>query len=360
MNLPGLGRRASRRGGGPLRFPCGALRCTVLLMSIALNNDDAPAARRGFPAAWSFLDRVVAVTAFPLVLGLTVYAGFALMQGGMEPAVAVSPCIFGAYAVIATLERFFPHWDSWLRSNGDLRVDVGWLVTNGLVNRVTEPLILGAVVLLATGVESEFGAGYWPHAWPLLAQLALALVLAEFVEYWAHRAMHEVDWLWRFHAVHHSAPRLYFLNAVRFHPIDLAIVGTGKLIPLALLGASPEVMALVTLFAGVHGAFQHSNLKLRLGPLNWIFSMAELHRWHHSPITAESNRNYGGNLILWDIVFGTRWLPSDREPPEEIGMETLPNFPQGYFRQIASPFTWQQVVATSQESSPSPDPGSEA
>ena len=46
--------------------------------------------------------------------------------------------------------------------------------------------------------------------------------------------------------------------------------------------------------------------------------------------------------------------------PEEIGMETLPNFPQGYFRQIASPFTWQQVVATSQESSPSPDPGSEA
>ena len=33
--------------------------------------------------------------------------------------------------------------------------------------------------------------------------------------------MHEVPWLWRFHATHHSAPRLYWLNAGRFHPLDL-------------------------------------------------------------------------------------------------------------------------------------------
>ena len=309
--------------------------------------EPAAAGARGFPARWSIADRIVAVSAFPLVVGATLFAGLRLLESGMEPALVVSPCLFAAYAVIAILERFFPHWESWLRSSGDLRVDLGWFFTNGFVNRVTEPLVLGAVVLLASGVEHEFGAGFWPHEWPLLVQLAAALVIAEFIEYWAHRAMHEVDWLWRFHAVHHSAPRLYFLNAVRFHPIDLAVVGTGKLIPLALLGASPEVMALVTLFSGVHGAFQHSNLKLKLGPLNWVFSMAELHRWHHSPITAESNKNYGGNLIFWDVVFGTRWLPPDRDPPEKIGMETLPGFPQGYFWQLLSPFRWARVVRMS-------------
>ncbi|MFP6664183.1 MAG: sterol desaturase family protein [Deltaproteobacteria bacterium] len=300
-----------------------------------------------FPADWTRADRLVAVTAFPLVMLGTLFAGFTLMQGGMAAPEAVSLCLLGAYPTIAVLERFFPHHRSWLRSQGDLRVDIGWAATNGIVNRLGEPLVLAGVVYLASLVATDSGGGLWPHAWPFVFQFGLALVVAEFVEYWAHRSMHEVDGLWRFHAVHHSAPRLYFLNAVRFHPIDLFVIGTGKLMPLAFLGAPPELLGLVTVFAAVHGAFQHSNLKLKLGPLNWVFSMAEMHRWHHSPVLAEANRNYGGNLIFWDIVFGTRWLPDDREPPEAIGMEALPKFPQGFWWQLASPFAWKRIVARS-------------
>ena len=75
---------------------------------------------------------------------------------------------------------------------------------------------------------------------------------------------------------------------------------------------------------------------MRLGPLNYVVSGPELHRWHHSEISAESNCNYGNNLILWDMLFGTRWLPADRE----VGPLGLRNraYPLGFLAQMRTPF----------------------
>ena len=84
-----------------------------------------------------------------------------------------------------------------------------------------------------------------------------------------------------------------------------------------------------------------------IGPLNWIFSITELHRWHHLKHGHGANHNYGVNLIVWDVIFGTRWLPDDRDPPEAIGIEALPAFPMGYWANLASPFRSQSVVSES-------------
>jgi sterol desaturase/sphingolipid hydroxylase (fatty acid hydroxylase superfamily) len=71
--------------------------------------------------------------------------------------------------------------------------------------------------------------------------------------------------------------------------------------------------------------------------------MAELHRWHHSRLLEESNTNFGQNLIVWDIVFGTRFLPKDRDPPSDIGIAGLPAFPMDYWGQLMSPFHWRRI-----------------
>jgi sterol desaturase/sphingolipid hydroxylase (fatty acid hydroxylase superfamily) len=289
------------------------------------------------------VERVFAWTVFPLVVAVTIGGALVLMVRGVDPAAAVLPFLLGGYAFVALMERVFPHQQAWLHSRGDLPADVGLAATNGLLNRLVEPGALAAAAAGGAALSASLGFGLWPGGWPLLAQLPLALVVAELVEYWVHRLMHERDWLWRFHSVHHSAPRLYWLNAVRFHPVDLLLVATGKMLPLALLGCGAPVLALVVLFSAIHGTFQHANLALRLGPLNWIFSMAELHRWHHSPRMEEANHNYGGNLIVWDVVFGTRWLPRDREPPAAIGIETLPRFPTRLGALLAVPFRWARV-----------------
>jgi sterol desaturase/sphingolipid hydroxylase (fatty acid hydroxylase superfamily) len=75
--------------------------------------------------------------------------------------------------------------------------------------------------------------------------------------------------------------------------------------------------------------------------------MAELHRWHHSRTERESNTNYGSNLILWDIVFGTRFLPADREPPADIGIAGLSAFPMTWWQQLLSPFRWVSIKEAS-------------
>ncbi len=288
--------------------------------------------------------RLFASLAFPGLVVVTLGSALLLMGRGVDPSLAIVPGLALGFTFLAIAERVVPWHRSWLHSRGDLRTDVGLYLTNGFLIGALTPFVLAGAAWAGIRLSERIGLGLWPGDAPLLAQLALGLVVAELGEYSFHRAMHEVPWLWRFHATHHSAPRLYWLNAARFHPIDLFAVGVLKLVPVAVLGAPAPVFALVTLFSGVHGAYQHANVPVRLGPLNWIFSMTELHRWHHSPKLAEANHNYGGNLILWDVVFGTRFLPADREPPEAIGIETLPQFPMGFWANLASPFRWGRVV----------------
>lgn len=280
---------------------------------------------------------------FPLVMTLTVLTTGWLIRGGMEVAFAVLIAQGGAVVVILLAERLYPHHISWLHSHQDIRVDVTHTVGVGLLTAFAAPLATAAGVAVAAWLSGYVAWGFWPTGWPLLAQLFLALLIGELPGYWIHRWQHAWDGLWRFHSVHHSAPRLYWLNAGRFHPVDVLSTYVPTYLLLVALGCSAEVIAYFGVVTAVHGLFQHSNIQLKLGPLNWIFSMAELHRWHHSRTIEEANSNYGQTISVWDWVFGTRYLPPDRSPPEEIGIADLPNFPMTWWAQILAPFRWARV-----------------
>jgi len=297
------------------------------------------------PVSRARVEWVVARFGFPSLITGAVLATLWSIERGVEPATAVIAPIAVGYTVLAVVERLVPWERSWRRSHDDLGEDVGLFLTNTAVIALLQPLVLAFAVEVAGRVATTLGVGLWPLAWPLLWQLGLALIVGELFEYGFHRAMHEVPVLWRFHATHHSARRLYWLNSVRFHPVDLFFVATVRLAALVVLGCGQEVLALATVFAAIHGAYQHANVPVRLGPLNWIFSMTELHRWHHSTIMAEANHNYGGNLIVWDVIFGTRFLPGDREPPRTVGIGGMPGFPHGWLWQLMVPFRWARVRA---------------
>jgi sterol desaturase/sphingolipid hydroxylase (fatty acid hydroxylase superfamily) len=289
--------------------------------------------------------RLVANLAFPVVTGAALVLAIGLMNRGIDPIVAFVSAQIPAFLAVIGLERLAPYHSDWNRNHQDISVDVRHLITVTLTGAFAEPVLRWIAVMLATWLLGDFALGVWPSGWPLVLQLALALVIGELGQYWAHRLGHEVDWLWRFHALHHSAPRLYWLNAARFHPVDILIGNAAYLIPLVALGAGRDVLALWILFAAIHGVFQHCNVPVRIGPLNWIFSMAELHRWHHSRLVDESNTNYGQNLIVWDVVFGTRFLPADRQPPLDIGLAGLPAFPTTFLAQELSPLHWNAIKA---------------
>lgn len=279
---------------------------------------------------------------FPAAVVTALATTFWGLQHGVQSSLLLGAISMTTWVFIAVMERYLPFRRDWNQSRGDIVTD---LLHNLFSSYATIELVkiglLALLLPLAAWASQQWGSPLWPQHWPLLMQLALAAILIEFGCYWIHRASHELPWLWRFHAVHHSPERLYWLNAGRDHPLGAALTTLASL-PLAIvLGVPADCMTLYFVLQSVHGLFQHANLDVRLGPLNWVFSMAELHRWHHSKRIEEANHNYGLTLIVWDIVFGTRYFPGP-QGPETIGIETRSEFPRGYLGQMLVPFRWQR------------------
>jgi sterol desaturase/sphingolipid hydroxylase (fatty acid hydroxylase superfamily) len=287
----------------------------------------AGAVALGMPASIALYAGVVASTA---ALG-----GLAL-RAGWHPGVVSGAAFFALCALFFCLERWRPWRRRWLTGWDDLRVDLPLILLAAPVGA----LVVGPAVALAGRAGRALDAGLWPAHWPLLAQAVLALVLGDFVRYWFHRAEHAWLPLWRIHATHHSAERLYFLNGPRLHPLEIALSGVLQTVPLVALGASEQALALQVALTVAIGRFQHGNLALTLGPLNYVFSAPAPHRWHHARDLRTAACNFGGDVLLWDLLFGTFHLPSDREPSDDVGIPDGDAFPRTLAGVLASPFTW--------------------
>src|SRR5262245_40897496 len=298
-------------------------------------------------AAMPLLARAISLWLFPLVLGGALLAAVRVIDAGVRPADAVALPMLGSALAVLLAERLAPHLPAWQRSHRDVLVDLAHVLSVTATSILVQRIVPALLAPVAARLAAQADGAPWPAGWPWPAQLALALVVAELFQYWSHRLSHEWEPFWRLHATHHSAPRLYFLNAARFHPLDIAIDTSVGLVPLVLLGAGAPAQALFALFTAVFGYLQHCNVSVSLGRFNYLFSMAELHRWHHAKDAREANTNYGSNLSVWDLAFGTFFWPRDREPPEEIGIPELPAFPQGFWGQLASPFRWRAIQAAS-------------
>ena len=290
----------------------------------------------------------IRLLAFPGVLFGSTVVGSVVLHRGASPLVFAA-VLAGSMLIIAVLERLLPCHPSWTQNHGDVGVDILHNVVSGFMT--VESLRAGLLLALAPAAAWLSGAldiALWPSSWPLSAQLALALAVSEPLHYWTHRLAHErSDLLWSWHAVHHSAERLYWLNTGRDHPLGIALQFACQFTPLVLMGCPEPVIQLWALFSAVHGMLQHANIDMRLGIFHWIFSSADLHRWHHSRHLQEANHNYGAVLIYCDLLFGSFFLPA-REAPGDPGISYLPAFPSGYLSQLTVPFRWAAIKADSQ------------
>lgn len=295
---------------------------------------------------WASAENIFARIFFPLSMFIALPTYFYLVSQGHTPEFSLFVCELPIVFLIIIFERIYPNRASWNKSCGDVLTDMAHNIVY-YFTFILAPLL--AVPIVSFGywlfdrsflpIESLF----WPTSWPLFVQLVLALVLGEGLTYCLHRAQHKIPILWRFHSIHHSPRRLYWLNTGRFHVVNALIDILPIFVFLLAFGIPKEVFVALLLFTAINGFFQHSNLKIHIGFLNWIFSNAELHRWHHSNVEVESNHNYGQNIILWDIIFGTRFLPEKKEQPESIGISYPEKFPTKFIQQLLAPFRWKKI-----------------
>ncbi|MGH8480659.1 MAG: GH3 family domain-containing protein [Gammaproteobacteria bacterium] len=236
--------------------------------------------------------------------------------------------------MIVALEQWFPERRGWRPGWSDVKADTAFM---GIVQvALPRGLVALGVVEISGWVYENAPSRWWPHHWPLAAQVIAMVLAVDFMRYWLHRACHYVVPLWRLHEVHHSPDILYTLNVGRFHPFEKSLHFCLDTVPFILIGVSPEAIAGYFLLYSVNGFFQHSNVRLRYGWLNYIVGSAETHRWHHARDPKTASCNFGNTTIIWDLLFGTWYLPKDG-PVDEIGIMDR-GYPKGFWAQMLTPF----------------------
>ena len=235
------------------------------------------------------------------------------------------------FVFVVPFEKLFPRHRQRLRRPG-----VGTDIAYGL----TQPLLapVGLVVGLVVGVLSLAwvpGLALRPvvEALPPGVRSIVGVVLFDLVTYWAHRWSHEVPFLWRFHAVHHSTAQLDWVSGLRNHPVDGALLAPPFLFLLAA-GFGAELAGLLAVVQIVIGIFLHANVRWRWRPLHRVVITPEFHHWHHADEADAHNANYSVFLPAWDLLFGTYFMPATRRP---IVYGVTPPLPTGLVEQLRYP-----------------------
>lgn len=265
-----------------------------------------------------------------MLIGFT--GGAIWLIGSGRPAWLLAPLLLTAITLSFLAERVAPYEPAWNRNQGDRGRDIA----HALVNEASYAMSLALVPALA--LLAPF-PGLWPHAWPLWAQVLMAILVADAGIMLAHYFSHKVGWLWRFHAVHHSVPRLYGFNGLMKHPIHQAIETTAGATPLILAGMPLEVAVLLGFAVAIQLLLQHSNVDMRIGPLRHILAWAPVHRFHHRADGEVGDVNFGLFTTLWDRLLGTAvYKPDEPVRVAELGIAGRPDYPRGYWAQLLQPF----------------------
>lgn len=225
--------------------------------------------------------------------------------------------------------------------------------------------------------------------WPTWAILYTGFLVRDFVQWWTHRLLHKVPFLWRFHKVHHSVKEMGFAAHLRYHWMETIVYRTIEYIPLALIGIGLYDFFVIHIFTLAVGHYNHSNISVdgkvtagilgllivivswvgladvtfmadmspgykvasslgimaffifAIGPLmKKIFNSPEMHIWHHSYALPESRItgvNFGLTLAIWDYLFGTAHVPHDGRDIE-LGFPGIEDFPTDFKGQVTHGF----------------------
>ena len=241
------------------------------------------------------------------------------------------------------LERLFPSLLA--PRKGTFRpgafTDLGYLFFNAFITkqliRFFNLVLLGLGMLLVSGSFDRSlldGHGILMQQPPYLLLVEMIL-LADFITYWMHRLLHSKQ-LWRIHAIHHSSRELDWLSSARLHPLNQLL--TSLVVPLTFLflGFPLKLAVVYAPFLTLYGIFLHANVSFEFGVFKYIVSTPQFHRWHHSRSEEAIDKNFAGLFPVFDMLFGTFYLPEGKEA-DDFGVSSR-DFPEGIGEQFVYPF----------------------
>jgi lathosterol oxidase len=238
-------------------------------------------------------------------------------------------------AVYVSLERLFALRPEQPIFRKGWRTDLTYFFFNTLLIQLTSLLTLQPAMVFFDWARHP-GLGSFVSGLPLVVQVVGVLLVADFTQYWVHRAFHVVPFLWRFHAIHHSAEAMDWLAGSRLHIVDAVVTRALTYIPVYVLGFSQTAIVVYVVIVVIQATFIHANVRWEFRPLRWLLATPAFHHWHHAAEAAAVNKNFSVHTPIWDKLFGSYYLPE--RWPGEYGLCGPSDVPPGWLRQLAHPF----------------------
>lgn len=204
-----------------------------------------------------------------------------------------------AFFVLVLFEKA---WGIWKGKDTVPVTDMIASLSSGITNVTKDVLGLSVAVISYQWLFAQFSFFTIEATW---AVFVIAFFALDFAGYWTHRIAHEYNIFWNNHIVHHSSEEFNLACALRQSISSIFKIFAIFLLPAAILGVPPQVIAVVAplhLFAQFWYHTQHIR---SLGFLEKIIVTPAHHRVHHAINPEYLDKNYGQIFIFWDKWFGT-------------------------------------------------------
>jgi sterol desaturase/sphingolipid hydroxylase (fatty acid hydroxylase superfamily) len=244
--------------------------------------------------------------------------------------------LFFSALVFVPLEKFLGRGDR-MTLRPEWRTDLAYFF-------MSHVLVQFILILVTASTSTMAGLAASPdlqtaiQSLPVWLQFLLAVFCADLAQALLHRAYHNLPWLWRFHAVHHSSRHMDWLAGSRIHVVEIVLTRSAVLLPLIVLGFAPGAINAYVILVGLQAVLAHANLGLHFGWLEYLLVLPRYHHWHHAREPEYVDVNYAIHLPLVDMLMGTFKLPPRDLWPREYGVLKLETVPPGILAQHLMPF----------------------
>jgi sterol desaturase/sphingolipid hydroxylase (fatty acid hydroxylase superfamily) len=292
--------------------------------------------------------KVLALTGMSLALAATLLGGASVPINadlGNGPAIGLDWFLLDLLLMTLIFSPIEVLWPAYPRQSvfrSEWLNDIVYFLSTHLPIQVTTFLIL----LPATQINSVLHFSTIPDLvgkLPWLVQFLLAVLVADLAQYFIHRSMHMVPFMWRVHAIHHSSRALDWIAGSRAHLIEDVVVRGGILIPMMLI-FPPGMLVAYLFFVNIHATWAHCNFGPTARWLEPYLVQPRFHHWHHTSQVESIDKNFAIHFPWIDRIFGTHYLPPQDKWPDTYGLHNE-KLPPGFWGQFFYPLTRRKRAA---------------
>ncbi len=207
----------------------------------------------------------------------------------------------------------FEKWYGWRKGTDTVRnADMISSLSSGITNVTKDVLGLSITILSYTWLEERVAVYHIRATW---LTYVVAFIAIDFAGYWVHRLQHKVNFFWNGHVIHHSSEEFNLACALRQSISSIIKIFAFLLLPAALVGVPPDVIAIVAPIQLFAQFWYHTRQINKMGFLEKIIVTPSHHRVHHAVNKEYIDKNLSQIFIVWDKLFGTFQEELPEAPP---------------------------------------------